>query len=85
VLINLGEAEDKRFQLFEPYRRVLKSPGASLRFIKKRFQTSEKGFGKRPVNLYLATVIDPVDVYLKLYEAVDYKQKPLSTSAEGLM
>jgi hypothetical protein len=48
VLINLGEAEDKRFQLFEPEGRVLKSPGASLRFIKKRFQTSEKGFGQQP-------------------------------------
>ena len=49
VLINLGEAEDKRFQLLEPKRRVLKSPGASLRFIKKRFQTSEKGFGQQAV------------------------------------
>jgi len=49
VLINLGEEEDKRFQLFEPKRRVLKSPGASLRFIKKRFQTSEKGFGQQAV------------------------------------
>ena len=43
VLINLGEAEDKRFQLFEPYGRVLKSPGASLRFIKKRFKDKRKG------------------------------------------
>ncbi|MEE8381435.1 MAG: hypothetical protein V3R78_06140, partial [Thermodesulfobacteriota bacterium] len=41
--------EDKRFQLFEPEGRVLKSPGASLRFIKKRFQASEKGFGQQPV------------------------------------
>ena len=49
VLINLSEAEDKRFQLFEPEGRVLKSPGASLRFIKKRFQASEKGFGQQPV------------------------------------
>ena len=51
VLINLGEEEDKRFQLFESKRRVLKSPGASLRFIKKRFQTSEKGFGQQPVQM----------------------------------
>jgi len=50
LLINLGEAEDKRFQLFEPKGRVLKSPGASLRFIKKRFRQSEKGFGQQPVD-----------------------------------
>jgi hypothetical protein len=49
LLINFGEAEDKRFQLFEPKGRVLKSPGASLRFIKKRFRQSEKGFGQHPV------------------------------------
>jgi hypothetical protein len=49
VLINLSEAEDKRFQLFEHEGRVLKLPGASLRFIKKRFQASEKGFGQQPV------------------------------------
>jgi len=49
--INLGEAEDQRFQLFEPEGRVLKSPGASLRFIKKRLRQSEKGFlfGQQPV------------------------------------
>jgi len=49
--INLGEAEDQCFQLFEPERRVLKAPGASLRFIKKRFRQSEKGFGQQPVNI----------------------------------
>jgi hypothetical protein len=43
LLINFGEAQDKRYQLFEPEGRVLISPGASLRFIKKRFRTSEKG------------------------------------------
>jgi hypothetical protein len=43
--INLGAAEDQRFELFEPEGRVFKSPGASLRFIKKRFRPSEKGFG----------------------------------------
>jgi hypothetical protein len=42
---NLGEVEDRRCQLFEPSRRVLTSPGASLRFIKKRFRPSEKDFG----------------------------------------
>jgi len=47
--INLGEAEDQCFQLFEPEMRVLKAPGASLRFIKKRFRQSEKGFGQQPV------------------------------------
>jgi hypothetical protein len=51
VLINLGEAEGKRFQLFEPKGRVLKSPGARLGFIKKRFQTSEKGFGQQAVKV----------------------------------
>ena len=49
LLINLGEAENKRFELFEPGGRVLKSPGASLRFIKKLFIQSEKGFGQQPV------------------------------------
>jgi hypothetical protein len=41
--------EDKRYQLLEPEGRVLISPGASLKFIKKRFRTSEKGFGQQPV------------------------------------
>jgi hypothetical protein len=49
--INLGEAEDQRFELFEPEGRVFKSPGASLRFIKKRFRQSEKGFGQQPVKV----------------------------------
>ncbi len=48
--INLGEAEDQRFELFEPEGRVFKSPGASLRFIKKGFRPSEKGFGQQPVD-----------------------------------
>jgi hypothetical protein len=51
LLIKLGEAEDKRYQLSEPEGRVLISPGASRRFIKKRFRTSEKGFGQQPVEL----------------------------------
>jgi hypothetical protein len=50
LLINLGDAEDQRFQLFEPEGRVLGLPGASYRFIKKRFRPSEKGFGQQPVN-----------------------------------
>jgi hypothetical protein len=51
LLINLGTAEEQRYQLFEPEGRVLISPGASLRFIKKRFRTSEKGFGQQPVKV----------------------------------
>jgi hypothetical protein len=31
-----------RFQLFEPEGRVLESPGKSLRFIKKTFQSQRK-------------------------------------------
>jgi hypothetical protein len=42
LFINLGEMEEKRFQLFEPERRVLESPETSLRFIKKCFRASEK-------------------------------------------
>jgi len=48
--IDLGEAEGLRFQLFEPKGRVLKSPGARLRFIRKRFRPSEKEFGQQPDN-----------------------------------
>jgi hypothetical protein len=40
--INLGEVKEKRFQLFEPEGRVLGSPGTSLRFIKKMFQSQRK-------------------------------------------
>jgi hypothetical protein len=32
--INLGEVEDKRFELSEPSGRVFKAPGTSLRLIK---------------------------------------------------
>jgi hypothetical protein len=42
LFINLGEVKEKRFQLFEPKGRVLETPGASLRFIKKHFRASEK-------------------------------------------
>jgi len=51
LFINLGEAEDQQCQLFEPGGRVLALPGASLRFIKKRFRTREKGFGQQPVDI----------------------------------
>jgi hypothetical protein len=50
LLINLSEAEDERFELFEPEGGVFKSPGASVRFIEKRFRPSEKGFGQQPVD-----------------------------------
>jgi hypothetical protein len=50
--INLGKAEDQQCKMFEPKGRVLALPGASLRFIKKRFRTSEKGFGQQPVNTW---------------------------------
>jgi len=49
LLINLGAAEDLRFELFEPEGRVFKSPGANLGFINQRFRPSEKGFGQQPV------------------------------------
>jgi hypothetical protein len=42
LFINLGEVKEKRFQPVESENRVLKSPGASLRFIKKRFKAGEK-------------------------------------------
>jgi hypothetical protein len=58
LLINLGEAEDKRFQLFEPIGRVLKSPEASLRFIKKCFQTKRKGIfvWAKACNLFITLI-----------------------------
>ena len=49
LLINLGEVEEKRFQLFEPEGRVLESPVTSLRLIQNRIRTSEKRFGQQPV------------------------------------
>jgi hypothetical protein len=45
LFINLGEAEEQQCQLFEAEGRVLALHGASLRFIKKRFGTGEKGLG----------------------------------------
>jgi hypothetical protein len=49
LFINLGEAKGERCQLSEPAGRVLTSPGASLRLIRKRFRTSEKDFGQQPL------------------------------------
>jgi len=51
LFINLGEAEEQQCQLLEPEGRVLALPEASLRFIKKRFRTSEKGFGQQPAKI----------------------------------
>jgi hypothetical protein len=45
LLINLCEAEDQRFQLFEPEGRVLESPGASLRFIKNVLDQAKRDLG----------------------------------------
>jgi hypothetical protein len=47
LFTNFGEAEDQPCQLFEPEGRVLTSPGATLRFVKKRFTRSEKRFGQQ--------------------------------------
>jgi hypothetical protein len=52
LFINLGEAQEQRCQLFEPEGRVLTSPGVRLRFIKKRFRTSQKAFGQQPVKTF---------------------------------
>ena len=51
LFISLGEAQEQQCQLFEPEGRVLALPGASLRLIKKRFRTGEKGFGQQPVHI----------------------------------
>jgi hypothetical protein len=41
LFINPGEVKDLRFEMPEPEGRVLESPEASLRSIKKRFRASE--------------------------------------------
>jgi hypothetical protein len=51
LFINLGEAEHRRWQLFEPEGRVLTSLGASCKFIRVCFTTSGKGFGQQPVKV----------------------------------
>ncbi|OIO27372.1 MAG: hypothetical protein COZ31_00770 [Nitrospirae bacterium CG_4_10_14_3_um_filter_44_29] len=48
LVINLGEVEDKQFQLFEfrkPSERVLKLPATSHRFVKKSLQKAKRLFG----------------------------------------
>jgi len=47
--MNLGEAEDQRFQLSESAGggRVLKAPEASRRVHQKRFRQAKKGFGQQ--------------------------------------
>jgi hypothetical protein len=65
LFIKLGEAEDQRFELFESGGRVFarsassqavtrnhsaRLPEPSLRFIKKRFRQSKKGFWEQPVD-----------------------------------
>jgi hypothetical protein len=47
---NLGEVEDKRCQLFEPEGQVLKSPGASLRFIKNVLDKAKRDLGNSPLH-----------------------------------
>jgi hypothetical protein len=49
LFINLGEAEEQQCQLPEPEGRVLALPGASLRFIKKRFRATGKGTWNSPL------------------------------------
>jgi hypothetical protein len=48
LVINLGEAEEKRFQLFEPERQVLETPGANLRFIKKCCRQAKMNLSNNP-------------------------------------
>jgi len=67
LAINLGEAEDQRFQLLEPEGRVLKSPGASLRFIKKRLRQSEKGFGQQPGAMTILTMVNLLPEMAKVF------------------
>ncbi len=40
--MNLGELKEKRFQLFDPERRVLESLGVRLRLINKCYRAGEK-------------------------------------------
>jgi hypothetical protein len=51
IIYRDSSQEDQRFELVEPEGRVFKSPKASLRFIKKGFRQSEKGFGQQPVDI----------------------------------
>jgi hypothetical protein len=49
LLINLGEVEDKRFELFEPSGRVFKAPGTSLRLIKNVLDKVKRDLGNSPL------------------------------------
>jgi hypothetical protein len=48
LLINLGEVEDKRFELSEPSGRVFKVPGTSLRLIKNVLDKVKGDLGNSP-------------------------------------
>jgi hypothetical protein len=49
LLINLGEVEDKRFELFEPGERVFKAPETSLRLIKNVLDKVKRDLGNSPL------------------------------------
>jgi hypothetical protein len=51
LVTNLGEVEDKRFQLSEPERRVLKLPATSHRFVKKSLQKARRLFSGSTFNI----------------------------------
>jgi hypothetical protein len=48
LLINLGEVEDKRFELYEPAGRVFKAPGTNLRLIKNVLDKVKRDLGNSP-------------------------------------
>jgi hypothetical protein len=48
LLINLGEVEDKRFELSELAGRVFKAPATSLRLIKNVLDKVKRDLGNRP-------------------------------------
>jgi hypothetical protein len=50
LLINLGEVEDKRFELSEPSGRVFKAPGTSLRLIKNVLDKVKRDLGNSPLS-----------------------------------
>jgi hypothetical protein len=50
LLINLGEVEDQRFELFEPGGRVFKAPATSLRLIKNVLDKVKRDLGNSPSN-----------------------------------
>jgi hypothetical protein len=46
----LDEAEEKRFQLFDPEGRVMETPGANLRFIKKCCRQVKMNLSNNPLS-----------------------------------